>query len=559
MNQNGDILVALTGSNQGIKAMLSVQYPNMRFATYESVQDCIDALHAGQVDAYGNALYELEYCLKSPRNEGLSIAYSYSCPIDYCLALKADAPNELMNILNSGIALIDMTDKEQIVRHYSTFTQYETSLSDTLYENRHILAGTGAVILFILIAWIGYYHIQKKAVSEIRRKEAAAHAAAEEARRANAAKTDFLARVSHNMRTPMNGILGCAALAKDSDDIERIHLDMTRIENEGQYLLGLINDMLDMSKIENGQLSLDLKPVDSRKVIDDTLRLIESYTKINDVELTLELHKLEQGMVRMDALRVQQILVNVITNAAKFSHKGGTVELYGECYEASPEKVRVKFVIKDHGIGISSDFLPLIFEPFSRENHAADGGCLEGSGLGLSITKKLVDMMGGHIEIESTPGVGTSVTILLDFERCTDTAMRTEADANKLALSGVRTLMCEDNELNTIVEKGILDKAGCIVECALDGKIGLDMFAASEVGYYDVILMDIQMPVMDGIEATQAIRALDRPDAKSIPIFALTANTFEDDVKAYLAAGMNDCIAKPVTKQLLVEVICKHL
>ena len=546
--ENG-LTVAVKQSNDGIAAMLNAYFDGLTIKRYPTSQACIDAVRAGETDAFGNAMYEMEYLLKSPRNDDLHIAYSYTCPIDYCLALRADADDTLINILNGGIALIPQADADRIIRYHSTFLQYETTFADRLYASRVLILCTALILLVVFVAWGITATLQRRALAAIRQKSA-------EAQRANAAKSEFLARMSHDMRTPMNGILGIAALTVDKDMPEDVRQAFRQISGEGQFLLGLINDTLDMSKIENKQLTLDVRDVDSAELMDETMRLIRAYAGARHVTCTLRQENVRHGLVRVDKLRVQQVIMNILSNAVKFSPAGGTVELYLETWARENGVDRNKFVITDHGAGMSPEFLPRLFEPFEQERDPDAPAHHEGSGLGMSITKHLVDMMGGRIEVASAKGVGTTVTVWLDFPRCPEQtpAAKAAPDGGPLP-PGLRVLLCEDNEMNTLVAAGFLKKAGCAVDCAVNGQEGVELFRASARGYYDAVLMDIRMPVMDGIQATGQIRALDRPDARSVPIIALTANAFEDEVRQYLAGGMNAHIAKPIDPERLYAVL----
>lgn len=547
--------VAVAKSNDGVKDMLSANFGNIGFKRYDSQQDCLDALNDGEVDAYANAMYELEYRLKSPKNQNLRIIYSYSCPIDYCIAMRQDAPDELLSILNSGIALLPQDESERIIRYYSTFLQYEPSLSDRLYEYRSVIIAGSLLLVLLITGWLWYLRLQRRAFAAIQEKSEEATRAAAEATRADKSKSEFLSRMSHDMRTPMNAILGLAELSKEMDMSAETRDLINKIDSSGQFLLGLINDTLDMSKIESGKLELNLQSVDSSEVLEETISLVRAYAKERNVTCSVRQKNVEHCMVKMDRIRVQQVILNIMSNAVKFSHENGTVELYIECYDRRDGVSYDKFVITDHGIGMSREFLPKIFEPFEQERDltTTQSG---GTGLGMAISKRLIDMMGGKIEVESTPGAGTTVTVYLSFERCAQApAESCMASTQSCIPTGCRVLLCEDNELNTFVAEGLLKNAGCLVECAENGKTGVSMFRASAPGYYQAILMDIRMPVMDGIEAAKAIRALRRSDAGTVPIIAVTANAFEDDIEVCMRAGMNGHIAKPIVPETLLKAL----
>ncbi len=557
LREDEGMTVAIAKTNNGVMTMLSHKYPGMTFVRCDTAQLCIDAVRSGQADAYANAIYELEYRLKNPRNEDFHIAYAYSCPIDYCIALRSDAPAELLQILNNGIALIPQDDAEQIIRTNSTFAQYARTLSDRLYENRHVIACAILLLLSLLAAAHIYLRAQRRSLATIRRKEAEAVAAAGEAKRANAAKSDFLARMSHDMRTPLNGILGFTELAMQRDMPDEVRAALDGVQNEGKYLLGVINDTLDLGKIEDGGLTLKLRPEDVGEAVADTVALAQTRAKEKNVRCVVEVKQPVHGKVMMDRQRVQQVMVNLLSNAIKLSPEGGVVTLSGESTEPSDTVLHAKFVVTDQGAGLSPELLPTLFEPFTQERGTGARPDREGGGLSMAIAKRLVELMGGRIGVESAPGGGTAVIVYLDFPRCPEEPAPQPAADPAEAIRGAHILLCEDNAINTIVAKGYLAKAGCTAEYAANGQEGAALFAASEPGAFDLVLMDIRMPVMDGVEATKAIRAMDRADAATIPIIALTANVFEEDIRAYLAAGMNAHLAKPIEYQTLVQEIAR--
>lgn len=550
---------SVSKTNYGIRSVMPSYFSGMKFKLYNTAEECIAALKAGEADAYAATMYELEYWLKSPRNEGLRVSYTSSCPLEHRVAMRRDAPDELYSIINNAIALIPQTEADRIVRDYGSFLQYDATLADKLYENRYPLTGIGLFFAFVLAGWLWYSALQKRTIAQIELKSEEARRAAEEAKRANAAKSDFLSRMSHDMRTPMNAILGLAELTKDMEMSAGARDAIDKISGSGQFLLGLINDTLDMSKIEAGKLTLNVRATDSRKVLEETLTLLRAYAREKNVSITVSQKNIKHGFFKIDKLRVQQILMNIMSNAVKFSPDGGRVELDIERCEQNDRTVCDKFVVTDHGVGMSAEFLPQLFEPFEQERGrlTAESG---GSGVGMAIAKRLIDLMNGRIEVESTIGVGTKVTVWLPFESCDAAAAQEAAAMSRRDIpAGTRVLLCEDNKMNMIVAKGFLQKMKCVVDCAADGKEGLEKFRSSAPGDYAAVLMDIRMPVMDGIEATKAIRALKRSDAKTIPVIALTANAFDEDREKCLAAGMNAHVAKPIYFESLLQTLSSLL
>ena len=378
------------------------------------------------------------------------------------------------------------------------------------------------------------------------------------AKQANEMKSEFLSNVSHDMRTPLNGVIGYTDLAIASASESDIRSYLVKIRQSGEVLLQLINDTLDLSKIETGAVTLKLEPVDCRSFIRRVVTSVRPSMNEKQIKFTLDDELATRGCCRADALRLQEIILNLLSNAVKFTPRGGNVEFAAVCVDQGEKRVTEKFVVKDSGVGISEAFLPRIFEPFSQERTAATAD-VGGSGLGLSIVKRLVEMMGGRIEVKSKLGSGSEFTVYLSFERA-DAAAEPQAAEPQADLSGKKVLLCEDNPINTEIARAVLEARGLEVVCAADGRRGLETFAASAPGTFDAVLMDIRMPVMKGYEAAARIRALNRPDARTVPIIAMTADAYEDDVKRCLDSGMNVHIAKPIDPpRLFAELarLCK--
>ncbi|MDD4370985.1 MAG: ATP-binding protein [Anaerostipes sp.] len=379
------------------------------------------------------------------------------------------------------------------------------------------------------------------------------------AKEANQAKTDFLSRVSHDMRTPLNGILGLTTLLEENVVNEKALLDLQQLEMSGKYLLNLINDTLDVSKIENGKLELHPVICDGKAVFNNVIALLKPNLLKRRIQLNMNAENLPFTILYIDVGRVEQIVMNILGNAIKFTPKGGTIDLHIRNLSVKDGVILDEIVIKDNGIGMSQEFLPHLFEPFSQENHSRTTS-YQGTGLGMAITKQLITLMGGDVKVESTENVGTIFTVTLPMavateEQVNEWKMSKPVKASDYRLEGKRVLLCEDHPLNATIATRLLNKKGMIVEHAENGKDGVDMFQKSSMDYYDLILMDIRMPVMDGMEATREIRKLLRKDAKEIPIVAMTANAFEEDMKQAKDVGMNAYLSKPIeTSQFYVTL-----
>ena len=380
------------------------------------------------------------------------------------------------------------------------------------------------------------------------------------AENANQAKTKFLSDMSHDIRTPMNAILGFTEIAwRNIDDTARLSDCLEKIQVSGRQLLQLINNILDMTKIENGAVSLTENCCDLRECIERASGIFQAEIDQKHLTVRTDTSALKNNLVYCDGLRLNQILFNLLSNAIKFSKPDGNilVTLKQEpC--AIQEYAAYELHVKDNGIGMSPEFLARIFEPFERE-HTSTISQTQGTGLGMSITKNLVDLMGGTIHVTSEPGQGTEFVVQFTF-RLQVQEQQPEQDAAAKAVpaddfSGKRLLLVDDNELNMEIAEELLCEAGFLVETALDGQIAVEMVKNSAPGYYDAILMDIQMPVMDGYEASRKIRGLEDRELASIPIIALTANAFDEDKKEALSNGMNAHIAKPLDIPVLYETL----
>lgn len=369
--------------------------------------------------------------------------------------------------------------------------------------------------------------------------------AMEEARRANRQMSDFLANMSHDMRTPLNGILGYSNLALDEKATAAKDNYLQKINQAGNTLLGLIDDMLDLQRIENGTIKLDPAPVSCRTVVKTIVNAIQPSLDAKKIHFTVDNSKAVMAAINIDLVRVSEIFINILSNAIKFTPEGGSVDFIIACEKLEPNCVHDRLTVRDNGIGISQGFLPRIFEPLTQERTPATAH-IGGNGLGMSIVKRLVDMMGGRIKIKSELGKGTEVTVWLDLERAAMSDVEEKVQTADGNLRGLHIMVCEDNPMNTEIVTKILEHYGAAVTTCSNGQAGIDKFLALPEGSLDIILMDLRMPVLDGYAAAKQIRALNRSDAKTIPIIALSADAYASDAKKAIAAGMNSHLAKPI-------------
>lgn len=453
--------------------------------------------------------------------------------------LKNYDPNKLTNMV---IEVINRTSKEE---NYLSMTFVPTEVE-------------GSIVKCGLLVF--------NDVTDQKKKELQANIELEDAynksQSASKAKTSFLFNMSHDIRTPMNAILGFADLIeKHLDEKDKCKMYLQKLKSSSSFLLSLINNILDMARIESGQTEIVESVWNVNNFVSDLVSVFESAIKEKNLKF-IKFMDIKHENVYCDATRLRQIYLNIISNAVKYTPNGGEIKLIIKEIECDKEGyARFQTVVSDTGIGMSKEFLPHIFEEFSREKTTTESRVV-GTGLGMPIVKTLVTLMHGTIEVESEQGVGTKFTVTLDHRIARKEEIKVEQEEIKdkdiVSYKGKRILLAEDNELNTEIAVTILEEAGFIVEHAENGQVCVDMIKNAKIGYYDLVLMDIQMPVMDGYKATETIRAINNPRC-DIPIIAMTANAFDEDKRKAYVIGMDGHIAKPINIPQLLETISKVL
>lgn len=385
-------------------------------------------------------------------------------------------------------------------------------------------------------------------------------AALKTAEEANMAKSEFLSRMSHDIRTPLNAIIGFTEMNLADPEISgRVRDRLEKVDTSSKFLLSLINDVLDMSRIESGKLSIQEQEFALTTLIEGVNTIIASQCESKGLIYKYTVAKNAATAYKGDPLKLQQVLVNILGNSVKFTNKGGSVKLQIQEDARYEGHAMLSFIVEDTGIGISSDFLPHLFEPFTQENSKA--ALQTGTGLGLAICKNIVKLMHGTIKVDSVKGQGTKFTIQVELGTVSSkskVAMTTATNRN-FDFQGKRVLVAEDHPLNREIAVYLLQKVGFSVDTASDGKIALTKFKDAPPGYYDVALLDIRMPVMDGHETAKAIRALTRQDAHEIPLIAMSADAFEEDISASLASGINAHLIKPINPQELYKTLANFV
>lgn len=483
----------------------------------------------------------------------------------------------------SGVELIEIEDE----LYYFSFLPLESSNNDLIcivpvsvqsssfIEYQQLARRLVAITIFILsvlgILLTNFIAKNAKAMERVKFEEEkriiqeetmkALEVEKNRANQANLAKSRFLSSISHDIRTPMNAIIGYTNLAIDYfNDQNKLQDYLEKIKISSDHLLSLINDVLDMSRIESGQMKLKEEPFSLLQIIDELKNIFISTVKEKDLSIKIELIDVVHEYIICDKMRISQIFINIVSNAIKYTNPKGIITIK-VIEEPSNDDTMAsfKFSIKDTGIGMTDEFKKNIFEPFAREDRLSLSR-IEGTGLGMSITKKIIDLMNGTIKVNSTLGVGSEFIVSLRLKIANDYKTNIEnEDNNNLKISGKRILLVDDLEINREIVMTFLEMVGAIVETAENGEIALEMLKMSNHNYYDLVLMDVMMPVMDGYQATKEIRKLEDKKISNIPIIAMTANAFEDDRQNAIDAGMNDYISKPIKVETLYSVIKKYL
>ena len=439
-------------------------------------------------------------------------------------------------------------------------------LPDTEVFHNLPLSVAGVIFLYFLmfsIFWFWTYRTnqahQKQEQEKDEKYKSELLIAAKKAEAANEAKTEFLQRMSHDIRTPINGICGLVNMADHyADDTEKQTEYRTKVKEASNLLLELVNEILDMSKLESDEVVLEEIPFNLSSISREVFIVIEQMAAEQNIRIMWEKKEITHRDLIGSLGYVKRVMMNILSNAVKYNRENG--QIYISCMEIpseQPEMTTMEFVCRDTGIGMTEEFQKCVFEPFAQE-YTGSRAKFTGTGLGLSISRKLVEKMGGTITFESEKGVGTTFVIRVPFKIDLDADKREEQkDVSEKSIKGLHILLAEDNELNMEIAEFVLQNEGADVTKAWDGQEAVELFRNSEPGEFDVILMDIMMPVMNGYETTKMIRSLDREDAKAIPIIAMTANAFTEDRIRAKEAGMDEHVAKPVDVELLIKVIHK--
>ncbi len=530
----------------------------------DTAKECLEIVRRGDADITVLNTIEYNYMSKNERFSDLFEWDNYRYQSGSTLAAAKDVDPILFDVINKSLRLISEAEKEDIINQYMNIPYTDYNLTDYLYMNKDVIMIAGTVLILFAVFALVVSHTRRKAYRILAQKNGELQTAIKEAEKANLAKTEFLSHMSHDIRTPINGTMGMLNIAeKNPDDPEKQQDCRQKIKTSAEHLLSLINDVLDINKLESGNVELKKESFSLPQLFSNCATIVSGQASSKKIKLTTstEEGRLSHTSFIGSPLHIKQILINIAGNAIKYNRPEGSVHM--SCHELSAENgvARICFTVSDTGIGMSKEYIEHIFEPFTQELSGMSARTTyQGTGLGMTITKKLIDNMGGTIEIESEPGKGSVFTVVLPLEIDVQTEEEEgNAKSEQIQIAGKRALLVEDNELNQEIAQFILEDFGLNVIIANNGQEAVEIFEREEPETFQIIFMDIMMPVMNGYEAARAIRSLNRPDAARIPIVTMTANAFAEDVQAAKDAGMNEHIAKPLEVDAIAQVLSQWL
>lgn len=525
----------------------------------DGAKDCLQTLERGQADITLLNTIEYNYQSKNERFSNLIEWENYRFQSGTALAVSKEADPVLYSLMNKAIRLVSEAEKEDIINQYMNIPYDSYGMQDYLYQTKDVIAVSVMILALVSVFSYVIIHMRKRSYLLLEKKNGELQVAIQEAERANQAKTEFLSHMSHDIRTPINGIMGMLNIAeKNPEDLDRQADCREKIKTSAKHLLSLVNDVLDISKLESGTVELSCEVFSINELLHNCEVIVGGQAADRNVTLITDFPEegqLMHGYFLGSPLHIKQILINIAGNCVKYNKPMGSVNF--KCSELSAKDgiAQICFEISDTGIGMSKEYLEHIFEPFTQEEGGARTN-YQGTGLGMTITKNLVDRMGGTIQIESEIDQGSIFTVILPLPIAEAPQAQEETEKRERAeTAGMPVLLVEDNELNQEIAHYMLAERGLEVTVAANGHEAVELFRKSQPDTYRVIFMDVMMPVMNGYEATRAIRSMDRPDAAKIPIIAMTANVFAEDVKTAKEAGMNEHITKPLEPEVIDRVL----
>jgi signal transduction histidine kinase/ActR/RegA family two-component response regulator len=548
---------------------------------FDTKKEAVEAIKKGLVDCVFMTSEEASYWMSQDYANKLVQSSIATPPIRFSIGVKKTSDIELFSILNKVIYSVDQNAVNNLVNSYMLqFKDESHSVKRFVYNNPLAILVIIAVLFLFVLTYINFRNkVKQEKVANDYNKQL--EDSLQNEKKASNAKNDFIAKMSHDMRTPMNTIIGLSILGQDEEDDGTKQKYFEQIGESGNYLLSLVNDVLNMQRLNWGEIELKRSNVDFKKLIDSIFTIVSSRARDKHISLKMNDNvSKDYSCLYFDRMRVEQILINIINNAVKYTPDYGVVtvdvnykkdiiekdgknkNLFEKGILVDGEKGDILFVtfdICDNGVGISKEFIPKLFAPFTQEESklSTNEG---GAGLGLAIVKGLIDPMGGIIDVDSTLGVGTQFHVTIPFA-ISHSMQKNDENLNEidLILDGKRALLLEDIAINEMITTKLLNNKNIDVDGAENGEVGLSLYLDKPPFTYDFILMDVRMPVMNGLDATKAIRESGRDDAKTIPIIALSANAMKDDIDQSIKAGMNDHIAKPIVPEYMYKTIAVQL
>ena len=562
---DGKINVVTTVNQTASTSIEDVLAPGAEKLMCSTRQEMMEAVRDGKADAAFVYYYMAQAFVNSDTTGTMTYTLLEQPTFSYRMVVSSTENHALAGILTKAMYAMPDNLVEDLATQYTTYKATNLTLADMIR-----LHPVTAVAIIVFISWMAVTLIvilnrlqtRRKLQLAAQQKAKEMTALAEQAQAASKAKSTFLSNMSHDIRTPMNAIISFTNIALHQDSVPEMHNCLKKIEESSDHLLSLLNDVLDLSRIESGKVEFSPVPANITAVTDSAIEIVKGM--LLNRELNFEVHRepLQNPYVMTEPVRIREILVNILNNAVKFTKDGGTIRFdAGSRPGADAQHIVICYRIKDTGIGMSEEFQKKLFDEFAQEEN---GGRTQykGTGLGMPISKKYVELMGGTITVDSRKGVGTTFTVEIPMELTNaEKVEKTKPFVQHNDLKGIKVLLAEDNDLNAELATILLEDLGMTVTRAADGQEVVDLFAEHPAGTYDIILMDIMMPKMDGHQAAKAIRAMyaDRPDAEEIPIIALSANAFSEDVQASLDAGMNGHVSKPLNMEEVTKVIERNL